>query len=144
MIGHRRSRSHALSLRRVSVCLSVCMNNQHSRHRSPVCPLELACPPAPRGLRRLCLCSDYSIGTSVLYKFMKQSCWWSIPSKLFEDSRYCLGLVSENFWDLSSRTKNRTSRSRKVLLNVSSRSRLGCNVKPLGLGCEGLVHIPGK
>jgi len=48
----------------------------------------------------------------------------------------CLGLVSENFWDAS-------SRSRKVLVNVSSRSRLGCNVKRLGLGPKGLVHIPG-
>jgi len=79
----------------------------------------------------------------------------------------CLGLVSENYWDVSSRTKNRTSRSRLgkflgrhvwnkksnvsvssrsrvVLVNVSFQSRLGCNVKRLSLGPEGLVHIPGQ
>ena len=33
----------AHALRRVSVCMYI----PHSRHRSPVCPLELACPPCP-------------------------------------------------------------------------------------------------
>ena len=55
----------------------------------------------------------------------------------------CLGLVSENFWDVSSQTKNQTSRSHKVLVNVSPQSRHGCNVKRLDLRHEGLVHITG-
>ena len=56
----------------------------------------------------------------------------------------CLGLIPENFWDVSvsSRIKNWTSRSCKVLVNLSSRSRLWCNVKCLGH--EGLVHISGR
>ena len=82
-------------------------------------------------------------GTSALYEFMKQPWWWSIASKLCED-KYCfrlsrsrLGKFLGRLVSVSSRTKNRTSRSRLGLVKFWWTSRLG-------LGHVGLVHIPAK
>ena len=84
--------------------------------------------------------------TSVLYAFMKQPCWWSIASKIYsylnllEKKHFCIVSVSSRQIFGTSRLEQKIER----LGLVSSRSRLGCNVKRLGLGHEGLGHIPAK
>ena len=97
-----------------------------------MCPLELACPLLSLLVSGASVSAVISIGRSVLYEFMKR-CWWSIASKLFEDWRqynvfYCL--VSENFWDLSCRSRSRLEQKIERLglarlVNFVGMSRLG-------------------